>query len=777
MTISPEPQQNTETDCESFSIEKALLHQDLVLQISQELNEPDKDFLNEVLPQTAELLAKGLRAEYVAIFFRRKVPNDLFRWALAINQDEIHSNRQNDSRFEKDEKYPWEATTFLNFHNHDKEVICDGPEQIAQYPVRIKKIAKTLSEFLPSKELKHLVIVPIRFFSKQLGAIRVINRLDDRGKLSESPFSTQQDLNFVNTVGAMLAPHYSNYRKSEKLRALHLHGEASGKAEDEPAAVLACLNTLASHETGFPLAMWREYSEDGSSRVTRQHCPDRIRFFEDADAEDGSEHHRHRVDKELPLEADQGLALGHGPKVVETTKEQGFHYYQWASEHELRAVYTQPVPASGRKCAVVVFSRGLDEFDELSRYWIKEHISRLESALNRFESDRIVKATRIVGNAPAIKRAIELALQAATAGSNVLLHGETGTGKERFAKLIHNHSKRSGGPFEVFDCGANSPFVESEMFGHEVGAFPGATSQRIGRFELANKGVLFLDNIGAMQPEQQGKLLRFLQERVLRRVGGKDDIKVDVQIVAATSEDLNAEAHQGRFSKDLYFRLNVMPIKLPPLKERKSDIVDLAAHFLAKWNAWFDKRIVGIDPAAMAILESYDWPGNVRELENTIEFAVITAKENTISIDELAPDIANSRPKHVPVDGTGEGDRSSGDRLAQKGAINQARQETNSGEASDSSSGDGAKSGNPNKKKAINARMLEKMLKDTSEGSGECFGWTSQEWATFLKCTAPSVVATPTWKELEPRREALKAAKAKDRRGRGIGRRKGDYGQ
>jgi transcriptional regulator with GAF, ATPase, and Fis domain len=217
-----------------------------------------------------------------------------------------------------------------------------------------------------------------------------------------------------------------------------------------------------------------------------------------------------------------------------------------------------------------------------------------------------------------------------------LITGESGTGKELIVHAIHYNSERKDKPFVPVNCAAiPTELLESELFGHEKGAFTHALSTRVGRFELANKGTVFLDEIGDMSPVLQVKLLRFLQERQFERVGGTKTIHVDVRIIAATNVDLERAVNNGSFREDLYYRLNVVPIHIPPLKERPEDIPLLIQHFLLKFCSGKKIRVEGIEKDVIRYLESYDWPGNVRELENTIERMVILADGPVLTVKDI----------------------------------------------------------------------------------------------------------------------------------------------
>jgi formate hydrogenlyase transcriptional activator len=240
----------------------------------------------------------------------------------------------------------------------------------------------------------------------------------------------------------------------------------------------------------------------------------------------------------------------------------------------------------------------------------------------------------MVGDSPSLRRALEAVEQVAATDATVLIAGETGTGKELVARAIHQRSRRAKGPLVKFNC-ASIPetLLASELFGHERGAFTGAIERRKGRFEQAHGGTLFLDEIGELPQELQVMLLRVLQEREFERLGGSDPIHVDVRIVAATNRDLMEDVRAGRFRSDLYYRLNVFPLRLPPLRERPEDIPLLAAHFAAKHGARFGRSIDRIDRRSMKLLESHHWPGNVRELENVIERATILSRGGVLRIE------------------------------------------------------------------------------------------------------------------------------------------------
>src|SRR5882724_3086321 len=321
-----------------------------------------------------------------------------------------------------------------------------------------------------------------------------------------------------------------------------------------------------------------------------------------------------------------------------------------------RAALIAPVRIAGHAFGLLgfVWSEQRDRFkdhevalcegiaDQLGTALERDHLSaeimRLKSALHeRYGEDRII------GQARAIRRAIELALNVADTQTSVLIHGESGTGKELIANLIHFNSGREDQPYIKLNCGAiPETLLESELFGHEKGAFTDARARRQGRFEEANNGTLFLDEVGEMTLAAQVRLLRVLQDGEFTRVGGNELLKADVRIIAASNVDLERAADEGRFRRDLFYRLSVFPITLPALRERREDIHPLVIHFLEHYKQRTGRFVSGISKAALRALTSYDWPGNVRELENAVERAVIIAAGRQIELDDLPATIGNA---------------------------------------------------------------------------------------------------------------------------------------
>lgn len=253
----------------------------------------------------------------------------------------------------------------------------------------------------------------------------------------------------------------------------------------------------------------------------------------------------------------------------------------------------------------------------------------------------------IIGSSAAMQEVYRVTRQVARSKASVLLLGETGTGKELIAKALHDHSNCHKGPFVKVNCGALSEsLLESELFGHVRGSFTGAIENRTGRFEAAHTGTIFLDEINSTTLHLQVKLLRVLQEREFERVGDTQTIRVDTRVVAASNRDLLEESAEGRFREDLYYRLNVVPIYLPPLRERREDIPALVGHFLGIYNEQNDRYVAHIAPRALEALQDYHWPGNVRELQNYVERAVVMAHGDELSYDLLPATIRGEEQKH-----------------------------------------------------------------------------------------------------------------------------------
>ena len=287
-----------------------------------------------------------------------------------------------------------------------------------------------------------------------------------------------------------------------------------------------------------------------------------------------------------------------------------------------------------------------DEQGQITRWYVAgtdiedrkqaEERLRQENIALREEIDKASMFEEIVGTSRPLKAVLSRIAKVAPTDSTVLITGETGTGKELIARAVHKRSQRSGCPFVSVNCAALPPtLVSSELFGHEKGAFTGATQRRLGRFEMADRGTIFLDEVGELLPDTQAALLRVLQEREFERVGGEQPVQVDVRVIAATNRDLNAAVANGTFRQDLLYRLNVFPIEIPPLRERKDDVLILVEYFVQRYANRAGRNIRSIDQKTLDLLQSYDWPGNIRELQNVIERSIILSSTDIFSVDEL----------------------------------------------------------------------------------------------------------------------------------------------
>jgi two-component system, NtrC family, response regulator AtoC len=272
----------------------------------------------------------------------------------------------------------------------------------------------------------------------------------------------------------------------------------------------------------------------------------------------------------------------------------------------------------------------------LERRALQREVRYLRDELARHEG-----FDQLIGRSPAMRRVYEIVRQIADTTATVLITGESGTGKELIARAIHRQGGRRDRPFVAVNCAAlPAELLESELFGHERGSFTGAHARKLGKFEVAHTGTLLLDEVGSLRLDLQPKLLRALQEREIERVGGTRAIGVDVRIIAATNADLRQAVAAGRFREDLFYRLHVVPIAVPPLRHRREDVAPLAGHFLAKYARQFGKTVTDLSSGALAALERYHWPGNVRELENIVARSVALTSEPVVQLDQIPLDVA-----------------------------------------------------------------------------------------------------------------------------------------
>jgi len=298
---------------------------------------------------------------------------------------------------------------------------------------------------------------------------------------------------------------------------------------------------------------------------------------------------------------------------------------------------------------VIKGDRLLDELRPAIQQVAERLALKKEAGYLRRELRRLTGLDNMIGTSPKMRAIFELIGNIAPQPSRVLITGESGTGKELVARAIHENSSRAKNPFITINCGAfPETLLESELFGYVKGAFTGANENRRGLFHAAHGGTLFMDEIGNMSVTMQVKLYRVLQEGKVRPIGSNEEIDVDVRVIAATNKDLEKEIAEGRFREDLYYRLSVIPIHLPPLRERREDIPLLAREFLGRFAKSMSRKIDGIEPEAMRLLEVYDWPGNVRELENTIERSVALESGHRISAESLPERVRNHFQETIP---------------------------------------------------------------------------------------------------------------------------------
>jgi DNA-binding NtrC family response regulator len=291
----------------------------------------------------------------------------------------------------------------------------------------------------------------------------------------------------------------------------------------------------------------------------------------------------------------------------------------------------------------------LDRLEMVLQRALRTHTIEAENRQLHEQLNERYGLEAIIGRSTAMQEVFDTVRQVAPARTTVLVEGESGTGKELVAHAIHRLSSRARGPFVAVHCAALSPtLLESELFGHEKGSFTGATERRRGRFELADGGTLFLDEIGEIEPATQVKLLRVLEERTFERVGGQETVEVDVRLVAATNRDLKKMVEEGRFREDLYYRLFVVAVKLPPLRDREGDLPLLIQHFVTELARENDKKLEGITPDAVSALSAYRWPGNVRELRNVIERMVVLTRGDRLTVRDIPSAIRAEAPSLAP---------------------------------------------------------------------------------------------------------------------------------
>ncbi len=539
-------------------------------------------------------------------------------------------------------------------------------------PIRINDVAKskdaTLKFFAKALETRSLVIIPIMLTGKVLGLLGLHDTHEPRQWLDE-------EVSFLESIASQLAIgyQYTQLYVAQQQEARRTH------------ALLEIANTLNSHSD------FKEVSEGVMARAISLVGADygalgvldqtgkRISLATFKSAEGIKlgkiikmiEEHNKSLDIDTFTVLGELLRDGKTLKLADSELPFAIRLF-FNTQLRGKAALVTPVNVSGRAFGLLGFvwskQSTFEDHDIALIEGIADQIGtalerdQLSTEVMRLKSELHQRQSEIVGQASTIRRAIELGLNVADTGTTVLILGESGTGKELIANLIHYNSGREGRPFVKINCGAiPETLLESELFGHEKGAFTDARTQRQGRFEEASGGTLFLDEIGEMSLQAQVRLLRVLQDGEFTRVGGKQVIKTDVRVIAATNSDLEKAIENGTFRKDLFYRLSVFPISLPPLRTRVEDIHLLVFHFLEGYKEKTGRFVSGISKEALRALVNYDWPGNVRELENAIERAVIIASGRQIELDDLPESIsrsaaqANAHARHERAAAAGEG--------------------------------------------------------------------------------------------------------------------------
>ena len=519
-------------------------------------------------------------------------------------------------------------------------------------PIRINDTSKTkdatLKFFAKALETRSLLIIPIILNERVLGLLGLHDTHGPREWLDE-------EVSFLESIARQLAIGYqytsifvTQQQESRRTRAL-----------------LEIANTLNSHSdfkevsAGVLQRAIALVGADYGALGVLDQSGGRISLASFKTAEGVKpvqvlqmiEQHGQSLDLEpFPALSD----ILHGRKTVQLVDKQLPEAIRLVFNQQLggKAALVTPVRVGGHAFGLLGFVWGRESSFEDHDIALVEGIAdqigtalerdQLSAEVMRLKSELHQRHSEIIGQAPPIRRAIELALTVADTATTVLIQGESGTGKELLANLIHYNSGRAGKPYVKINCGAiPETLLESELFGHEKGAFTDARGQRKGRFEEADGGTLFLDEIGEMSMQAQVKLLRVLQDGEFTRVGGTEVLKTDVRVVAASNLDLERATEEATFRKDLYYRLSVFPVTLPPLRDRIEDIHLLVFHFLELYKEKTGRFISGISKDAMRALVNYEWPGNVRELENAIERAVIIAGGRQIELDDLPQAVSN----------------------------------------------------------------------------------------------------------------------------------------
>ncbi|CAN5598394.1 sigma-54-dependent Fis family transcriptional regulator [soil metagenome] len=615
--------------------------------VSEELSLERKTKMHEAREAIIYRLARDLPTNIDLERFLNVVVSEIGRMMQADRCDLLQLTPDSELRisheWRKDETIPSSLGTEIPI---DTEKLSEKFD--ISKPIAVNDIAEvkepTLKFFAKALETKSLLIVPISLQGKPLGLLGLHDTHAPRKWLDE-------EIQFLESIAQQLAIGY-------QYTSLYVAQEQETRRTN---ALLEIANTLNSHsdfkevsnrvlERAIEL-VGADYGALGVLDQTGKKIS--LASFKSAEGIEPNavlkmiEEHGQSLDLEPFPALGDILREGKTMKIIDTQLPFAIRLI-FNSQLNGKAALVSPVRVAGQAFGLLGFVWGEDREVSFETHEIAlvEGISdqigtalerdQLSAEIMRLKSALLQKQSEIIGQAPAIRRAMELALNVADTNTTVLVQGESGTGKELLANLIHYNSGRENKSYIKINCGAiPESLLESELFGHEKGAFTDARNQRKGRFEEADGGTLFLDEIGEMPLQSQVKLLRVLQDGELTRIGGNDVIKTDVRVIAATNIDLEKAIEDGTFRKDLFYRLSVFPITLPPLRERAEDIHILVFHFLEQYKEKTGRFVSGISKEALRALVNYEWFGNVRELENAIERAVIIASGRQIELDDL----------------------------------------------------------------------------------------------------------------------------------------------
>jgi transcriptional regulator with GAF, ATPase, and Fis domain len=603
--------------------------------------------MHEAREAIIDRLARDLPTNIDLERFLRVVVSELGRMMQADRCDLLQLTSESELRisheWRKDDSIPPSEGTTIPFDT----------EKLTEYfditkPVRINDTSKTkdptLRFFTKALETKSLLIVPITLSGKVLGLLGLHDTHAPREWLDE-------EVSFLDSIARQLAIGY-------QYTSLYVAQEQETKRTN---ALLEIANTLNSHSDFKEVSakvleravelVGADYGALGVLDQTGKKIS-LASFKSSPDIKPNKvlqmiEQHNQSLDIEPFPALGEMLREGKTRRLVDTQLPFALRLI-FNSQLGGKAALVAPVRVGGQAFGLLGFvwseetAKPFADHDVALVEGISDQIGtalerdQLSAEVMRLKSELHQRHSEIIGQAPTIRRAIELAFNVADTNTTVLIQGESGTGKELLANLIHYNSGRENKPYVKINCGAiPETLLESELFGHEKGAFTDARNQRQGRFEEADGGTLFLDEIGEMSLSAQVRLLRVLQDGELTRIGGKEVLKTDVRVIAATNIDLEKAVEEGRFRKDLYYRLSVFPITLPPLRERAEDIHLLVFHFLETYKEKTGRFVSGISKEALRALVNYEWMGNVRELENAIERALIIASGRQIELDDL----------------------------------------------------------------------------------------------------------------------------------------------